>query len=196
VSADRDLCMKAILAEYESLKNDLRKQVSDRMTMTSIMISASGIVFAQLFVSGWTLFLPGVFGIALAWVYLLTTSYRIHFEISKYIRDEIEKTKIPKLIQNSEIRCIYWESHCYDDLRREIGPRLWIHKLFVVGVYLLCGFLLSLPLLGALSFTPNWQLNQLLKDVGWVLVISYWLLGALLTYRALKSVRKIGILWK
>jgi len=38
--------------EYESLKSDIRKQVSDRMTMTSIMVSMSGALFAQLFVSG------------------------------------------------------------------------------------------------------------------------------------------------
>ena len=120
-----ELQLQAILAEYNDLRDEIKKRISQRTTLTSFMLGVVGASLGFVASSQRVEFLVVPPGLAIFLIYLIRTSYHITESISFFIRNQTE-LKLNEILGTSRNgnSWINWESWYRED-KRQMRKRRW-----------------------------------------------------------------------
>ena len=138
----RTLQLKAVLAEYNDLRDEIKRRI-DHRTHISYFVIAVVVGICGLYITSKTPVVVVVIPFVVAyWLFIITSSYFHHADITEYIRKKIEGEKLPLLIGKAKKESwIMWETYYFNE--NKIGfSRFIIYVILYLIVYIGCGFII------------------------------------------------------
>lgn len=174
----RELRVKAVLAEYNDLRDEIKRRVDQRTHISYFVIAIMVGVLGLYVTSKNPLILVLVPSVLMYWLSIIDSSYSHNKELTKYIREKIEAKKLPSLIGkvNDREGWIYWETYYSQDDKKGYSKKRYSsrYKVYIISswfVYIICG----LAIHGNVSET---------------LFLLYWgFYGVLMTYFSCKCLK-------
>lgn len=166
----RKLRLKAVLLEYEDLRDEIKRRMDHRTYISYVVIAMTLGALGLYVTSENPLILVFIPSILIYWLSFVDSSYSHHLVITKYIREKIEGMKLPSLIgkANDEEGWIDWEAYYFRDKKRRYISRFKIYVVFSWVIYAICGL-------------------EIHKDVPGILFLLYWIVyGAFMLYFSYK----------
>lgn len=132
----RELQVKAVFAEYNDLRDEIKRRV-DQRTHISYFVIAMMVGVLGLYATSENpyvlLFAPSIL---LYWLSIIDSSYSHNKELTEYIRKEIEGEKLPSLIGESWIN---WETYYSEEPKRRFSSRYKVYIISSWFIYIICG---------------------------------------------------------
>ena len=133
----RELRVKAVLAEYNDLRDSIKRRVDQRTHISYFVIAIMVGVLGLYVTSENPLILVLAPSVLMYWLSIIDSSYSHNKELTKYIREEIEVKKLPLLIGkvNYEEGWINWETYYSKDDKKRYSSRF---KVYVISSWFIC----------------------------------------------------------
>lgn len=138
----RTLQLKAVLAEYNDLRDEIKRRIDHRTHISYFVITAIVGIFG-LYITSKNPFVVVLIPLIMAyWLFIITSSYLHHADITDYIREKIEKEKLPLLIGKVKKESwIMWETY-YLKEKKISSSRFKVYILLTWVVYAICSGIL------------------------------------------------------
>lgn len=161
------LFLKAVLAEYDRLNDEIMNHQRNTAFLLSILVGGSATILGVSGIIGMLSLLVIPIFVSIIALLVLAENYTCAF-IGKYIKEEIEDKKLGKLFPEGSP--IQWESQFQ-------ASHAQYNTLFFIGLFvlsfLLCVGCLVLVTLNFWDDIYSNVVNQLLFFFSWIIVISY-----------------------
>lgn len=98
--------IQAVLAEYNDLRDEIKRRIDGRTRMTEIMLTVAGVLSGAAFYAAnakidyWFLIIGVIPFVAAFCIANIKASYFVHERIRCYIREVIERKKLPEIFTN------------------------------------------------------------------------------------------------
>lgn len=138
----KPLQLKAVLAEYNDLRDEAKRRIDHRTHISYFVITVMVGIFGLYITSENPLVVVLIPVIVAYWLFIITSSYFHHVDITEYIREKIEKEKLPLVIGKfNKEGWINWETYYFTE-KKIHSSRFIIYILLMGAVYAICGIIL------------------------------------------------------
>jgi hypothetical protein len=139
----RGLRLKAVLMEYDDLRDEIKRRVDQRTHISYFAIAIILVALGLYTKSENSLILVFVPSALIYWLFIIDSSYSAHLNIISYIREKIEGKKLPLLIGRVDDEgWIYWETDYYKNKKQRYSQRFRVYLIFSWFIYVICGSVL------------------------------------------------------
>jgi hypothetical protein len=138
---ERKRALDATIAEYEDLRDEIKRRIDQRTHITELMITIDG-TLAGLAVYTGNWFILGILPLVSAFCLLnIKASYIIHRRLTQYISEVIERQKLPLIFDKSKRLWLSWETFYRERLAdpdRQRGTRRPMFDVFELALFTFC----------------------------------------------------------
>lgn len=142
----RELRVKAVLAEYNDLRDEIKRRVDQRTHISYFVIAIMVGVLGLYVTSENPLVLVLAPSVLMYWLSIIDSSYSHNKELTEYIRERIEGKKLPSLIgrTNDKQGWISWETYYSRDDKKRYSRKRYSsrYKVYIISswfIYIICG---------------------------------------------------------
>jgi hypothetical protein len=137
----RELRLEAVLAEYNDLRDEIKRRIDQRTHISYFMVAIILVALGLYVTSDNALILVFIPSVLIYWLFIIDSSYSAHLSIIGYIREKIEAKKLPLLIGkvDDEEGWIYWETDYFKTKKKRYSQRFRVYIIFSWLIYILCG---------------------------------------------------------
>ncbi len=190
-----ELRLQAVLAEYEDLRDEIKRRIIGREALFVALMTALGVTVAFILQTRSYYYVVILALITLLFIWHILSSYTIHKIITFYIAKFLERRKLASLVgwhdSRKELdRRIGWIDfeNFYEDAGLVVGIRVGLYVLFSVSVLILS------------AVVVQWQTNTGIVEAVhagmWWVAPLYWvamILASVLIVRKLSRIRRMPL---
>ena len=141
----KDLQLQAVLAEYNDLRDEIKRRIDQRTHISYFVIAIILCIFGLYVKSNNPMILVFTPLALIYWLFIVDSSYSVHLNIIGYIRDKIEGIKLPMLIGKVDAKegWINWETYYFEDKKKRCSGIFKVFVIFSWLIYIICGIIIT-----------------------------------------------------